>query len=92
MQVNFYASLRLLAGAASADLPLPAGATVRELLEQTIARSPRLERELFDEGGALRGNVHVLVNGRDARHLEQGLDTPLGAGDRLDLFPAVGGG
>ncbi|MBI4880344.1 MAG: MoaD family protein [Planctomycetes bacterium] len=92
MQVNFYASLRLLAGAQTADLPLPSGATVRQLLLRVIERYPRLERELFDERGLLRGAVHVLVNGRDARRLERALDSPLGAGDQVDLFPAVGGG
>lgn len=29
----------------------------------------------------------VLLNGKDISYIEQGLDTPLRAGDEIDVFP-----
>jgi len=92
VNVNFYATLRQTAGRKTVELPLEAGATVRELLAAVIARYPPMERELFDDRGRLYGHVHVFVNGRDAPYLAEALETRLRENDVVDLFPAVGGG
>ena len=92
MIVNFYATLRSVVGAKRANFPLPAGTTVRELLNEVIRCYPGLQHELFNEQGELYQHVHVFVRGRDAPFLENGLDTPLAADETLGIFPAVGGG
>jgi sulfur-carrier protein len=92
VNVNFYAMLREIAGRKTVELPVRAGATVRELLDAVIARFPEMKDNLFDEHGQLYGHVHVFINGQDAPYLEHALETKLTAEDAIDLFPAVGGG
>jgi len=92
MKINFYATLRQIIGQKSVDLDLPAGATVRDLVQIMISRFPALQSELFDEDGNLYSHVHVFVNGRDAPFLEHGLDTEVKPEDTIGVFPAVGGG
>jgi molybdopterin synthase sulfur carrier subunit len=92
VKVRFYATLRQVVGSKSIDLPLRAGATVRELLEAVIARYPEMRASLFDAAGHLYGHVHVFINGRDAPYLERALDTELVETDSVDVFPAIGGG
>jgi molybdopterin synthase sulfur carrier subunit len=92
VNVNFYAMLREIAGRKTVDLPVLAGATVRQLLDAVIERFPAMRENLFDEHGHLYGHVHVFINGQDAPYLEHALETRLGEEDAIDLFPAVGGG
>lgn len=92
MKVNFYATLRQIAGQKTVEFSLPAGTTVRQLVEAVVARFPRMRPELLDEDGRLYGHVHVFVNGRDAPYLESAVETALGLDDKVDIFPAVGGG
>jgi molybdopterin synthase sulfur carrier subunit len=92
VQVNFYATLRLVTGAKSVEVPLRAGATVRQLLEAVLERFPGMRDDLLDDSGKLYGHVHLFINGRDAPYLERGMETPLAADDAVDLFPAIGGG
>ena len=91
MKVKFYATLRLKLGQSSVEVaPLP-GATVRHVLADLTVRYPVLKEWIWDESGGLAEHVHVLLNGRDVRHLS-GLDTPVGPEDAMDVFPPVGGG
>ncbi|MCC6174783.1 MAG: MoaD/ThiS family protein [Chloroflexi bacterium] len=92
MDVRFHATLRQVVGGKHVSADWHEGLTVRGFLDQMVARYPLLVPHLFDEHGALYRHVHVMVNGRDAPYLERGLDTPLVSGDRLDVFPPVGGG
>lgn len=92
MEVSFYATLRQVIGAKSAEFNLPEGSTVGQLLAEMIRCYPALERELLDEAGNLYQHVHIFVNARDANFLDQGLDTPIPPGARIGVFPAVGGG
>jgi molybdopterin converting factor small subunit len=36
--------------------------------------------------------VHFFINGRDAPRQALALETPVSHTDKLDIFPAVGGG
>ena len=92
MDVNFFATLRDLAGARTVAFDLSEGVSVSSLIDAVIARFPAMQTELFDDDGELFGHVHVFINGRDAPHLDRALETPLLATDKVDLFPAVGGG
>ena len=92
MDVNLFATLRELAGHRTVQFDMPDGSTVRELLDRVITEYPAMRDELFGEDGELFGHVHVFINGRDAPHLDKALETPLTSADKVDLFPAVGGG
>ena len=92
MRINFYATLRQITGQKSVDISLPQGTTVRELVEIVVTRYPRLRRELLDENNELYRHVHVFINGRDAPYLNNALDSELRPDDKVDIFPAVGGG
>ena len=92
MKVSFYASLRQAVGQKSIEIPMSNGITVRELVSEIIERIPSLERELIDDHGELFEHIHVVVNGRDVRHLEGGLDRELLPDDQVSVFPAVSGG
>jgi len=92
VDVNLFATLRELAGHRTVNFDMPDGSTVRELLDRVTSEYPAMRDELFGEDGELFGHVHVFINGRDAPHLDKALETPLTSADKVDLFPAVGGG
>lgn len=92
MNVNLYATLRQIAGKKTIELELPDGATVRQLLDAVVARHPEMRSDLLDECGKLFPHVHLFVNGRDAPDLAGALETRLAPDDKIDLFPATGGG
>jgi molybdopterin synthase sulfur carrier subunit len=92
MIVNFYSTLREIVGDKTVEFDLPAGITVFQLVEEIIRQYPLMERELVDNEGNLYQHVHVFVNGRDVPFLDNRVDTQLSAGDRISIFPAVGGG
>ena len=92
MQVNFYATLRQIAGTKTVEFPIEDGATVGQLVETVVERYPPMRVELLDEEGRLYGHVHVFINGRDVPLLEKRVDTVLSPEDKVDIFPPVGGG
>ena len=74
------------------ELDLPDGITVREMLEKAFEAYPPLRKELMTAENDLHGHVHVFVNGRDVPYLVDVLETRITGTDKLDIFPAVGGG
>ena len=92
MKVHFFATFRPIVGGKTVEADVIEGATLRQLLQTLIARYPALDAELFDEGGNLRGQVHVFVNGRDSVYLADKLETNIKAEDVINIFPPVGGG
>jgi len=92
MKINFYATLRLIIGQKTIDLPLEPDSTVRELVFQVVDRYPAMRPELVNDDGEIHGHIHLFINGRDAPYLEDGLDSVIGVTDKIDIFPAVGGG
>lgn len=92
MKINFYATLRQIVGQKTVDLKIEEGSTIHELVHQIVAVYPALREQLLDQHGQLLGYVHVMINGRDAPYLESGLDTKIQMTDKVDIFPAVGGG
>lgn len=92
MKVNFYATLRPIVGQKTVELPIEDGATVQDVLEIIVEKYPDMRKELMDENGQLLGHVHLFINGRDAPYLENMMETKIKPTDKIDVFPAVGGG
>ncbi|HFE67565.1 MAG TPA: MoaD/ThiS family protein [Chloroflexi bacterium] len=92
MKVNFYATLRPIVGQKTVELPIENGATVQDVLETIVEKYPDMRQELMDENGQLLGHVHLFINGRDALYLENMMQTKIKPTDKIDVFPAVGGG
>jgi sulfur-carrier protein len=92
MNVNFYATLRQITGQKTVEFDLPDGISVQQLLDAVLLKYPDMRDDLLDENGRLYGHVHLFVNGRDAPYLDDGLETIIKPNDKVDLFPAVGGG
>lgn len=65
--------------------------TLRSLIEELDAIYPGFKARLCEDDGSLRRFVNVFVNEEDIRFL-QGLDTPVEAGGRVSILPAVAGG
>lgn len=92
MDIHFYATLRPITGGKTVTLDLPEGTTVRQMLEGVFASYPLLRIKLMTADNTLLPHVHVFVNGRDVGYLPDDLETVIQADDKLDIFPAVGGG
>ena len=67
-----------------------AGLTVGEVLADLGRQHPAIHERLFD-GEELRRFVNIYVNDEDIRYLDD-LETPVAAGDRVSIIPAVAGG
>jgi len=91
IRINVYATLRHNIGAKSVELPSSHLITVGEALAALFARYPDIKARIVDEQGALQDYVSLFVGGRDVRYLG-GLETPLTAGQAIDIFPPVAGG
>ena len=63
------------------------GATIAELLTTLERDQPALSGWILDERGKIRRHINVFVNGERGRE-----DTTVGAGDRIDVLPAISGG
>jgi molybdopterin converting factor small subunit len=63
------------------------GATVGALLVELERAQPALDGWILDERDVLRRHINVFVNGELG-----GQDTEVGAGDRVDVLPAISGG
>lgn len=92
MKVHFYATLRPIAGQKTIEFDLDEGITVQQLLDAVVLRFPEMGDILVDENGQLYQHVHLFINGRDAPLLENAMDYHIKPGDKVDIFPAVGGG
>jgi len=92
VQVHFYATLRAAVGTKTVEFDVPAGASVRILIDAVIARYPQMRDELLDADGELFRHVHVFVNGRDTYYLDDNMEHILSPDDTIDVFPPVAGG
>ncbi len=89
VQVRIPTILRSYTGGA-AEVTAPAG-TLREVIAGLETDYPGLGGRIIDDGGNLRRFVNVYVGDEDVR-FAQGLDTPVAAGSRVSVIPAVAGG
>ena len=66
-------------------------ATAGSALEDMLAQFPAFRPHLCKGDGSPRAFVNLFLNGINIRDL-QGLETPLGPEDILNLVPAIAGG
>ena len=92
MKVSFFASLRQVVGQKTEEIPLVEGATVLQLVQEVVRLYPELEWEILNEHGNLYEHVHIVINGRDIRHLEGGINRVITPKDKVSMFPAIEGG
>src|SRR2546425_5623421 len=67
------------------------GGTLMACIDGLEGQFPGIKERLCDETGELRRFVNVYINGEDVR-FQQGVETPLKAGDEVSIVPAVAGG
>ena len=92
MQINLYATFRLIAGCKSLTLNLPAGTPLRSAIDVILRLLPDLRPHWINAEGEMHAHVHAFINGQEAATLEGGWMTPLQPDDVLDFFPPVAGG
>ena len=92
MKVNFFATLRDIAGGKTVEFDVDHGVTAQELLDKIIERFPIMKKELLDTSGRMYGHVHFFINGRDVQFMDEQFQTRIMQGDVVNVFPAVGGG
>jgi MoaD family protein len=92
MKVNFFATLRYIAGGKEVEFDVDHGITAEELLGVIVKKFPVMNKELLNEQGRMHGHVHFFINGRDVQFLDEGFQTRIMQEDVVNVFPAVGGG
>jgi molybdopterin synthase sulfur carrier subunit len=90
VKVLAFASFREILGKEQ-ELPLKEFATAKELLEELAKANPKFKEAAFDESGALRDYVLLMIN-RKRIDSGQDLSRPLQEGDELAIFPPLAGG
>jgi sulfur-carrier protein len=90
MTVKYFATIRDLTREKERRIDDRPG-DLRELLTQLAERYGRPFRRAVLDGDALHGQIIILVNGRNVRHLQL-LDTPLRDDDEVSIFPMIAGG
>jgi molybdopterin converting factor small subunit len=71
---------------------MPDESSIQDLLDRLIERCPTLGEKLLDADRKLTRSVQVFIDGRNAFHLPEGLETKLRADQSVDIFPAIAGG
>lgn len=92
MRVNFYATLRPLAGGKVIEVDVTTPARVLDVLQSATKTKPELAAAMWESPGVLKDHIKVFVNGRQSVHLPEELETLVQLQDTLDVFPPVGGG
>jgi len=92
MRVNFFATLRDIAGGKVVEFDVDHGITAQELLDAITQKFPLMKKELLNEEGQMHGHVHFFINGRDVQFTDEKFQTKIMQEDTVNVFPAVGGG
>jgi MoaD family protein, archaeal len=90
LELRFFATFREAVGRKTVVREFEDGSDVGEVLAVLEAEYEEMDGRLIVDGD-LAPQINVLKNGREVLHL-QGLETALGDGDRLSVFPPVAGG
>jgi MoaD family protein len=92
MKVNFYGIYRPIVGGKTIEFDGEGGLSVRQLIEAIVLRFAVMRDEMLDQSGQLYAYFPIYVNGRNARLLRDGLDTPLTSDDVVSIFSPLASG
>jgi MoaD family protein len=92
MKVNFYATLRAIVGQKTVEVVMPPCTTALELINIVGYHYPDLRSELLDAEKRFQRHMKMFINGREVVYLKDQFDTIIQPGDKIDIFPPVGGG
>ncbi len=90
VKIKLFANLAEKAGQSEIDV---SAENVRDALKELIDEHPRLDDIIFKDPdeNELSDSITVIKDGRNITYLN-GLKTELKEGDKLSVFPPVGGG
>jgi MoaD family protein len=94
VSVKLFANVRTLMGKEEITLNLDPSRnyTIKDILQIiTQSQKKELSTMLIEVEGKSRGAVRVLVNGEEIHSLD-GSETTVQDGDRISIFPLLGGG
>ncbi|MGC8562738.1 MAG: ubiquitin-like small modifier protein 1 [Thermoplasmata archaeon] len=89
-KVRYYANLRSITGRNEEEIEAD-GKTVEEITQMLSSKYGDNFIKLMYSDGSLRGNVIILVNGRNTIFYN-GIKEILKNNDQIDIFPPVAGG
>ncbi len=73
------------------EMRLELDGTVRQVFESLVRENGELQDVVFHSDGSLKNFLNVFVNEEDIR-FEQGLETPVKAGDQIHIIASIAGG
>lgn len=88
VSVKYYNIVADFLGRREEQRLLPAGTTVRGLVEALASESAPFHRLVYTSGKQVGGQVRLFRNGEAVLDL----DEPLADGDELRIFPVIAGG
>ena len=93
IKVKFFATFRDLLGLKELELEVGPEENLKliDLLEQLFQKFGEKFRNRILEGGNIRPQVNIMINGRNIKFLD-GVNSPLKDGDTVAIFPPVYGG
>jgi len=89
VKIKAFAGFRHILGK-EREVELKEGARIGDLLEMLCKKHPELQSLLFD-GSMLKPEVNILTKGLNIEG-QKGLETEIGDGDEVAVFPAAIGG
>lgn len=92
MRIGFYATLRKIVGEKYVEIDLAVPCTLQQIVDAVVAAFPELGDEILDEHGELDRYIHLFVDGRSSKFLDDGLATEIDGRQTIEFFPAVAGG
>jgi len=86
VKIKLFASFREAAGTKEVELEVPDGSRVLDVVREMAERFPKLKDMLLKEDG-MREGYHIVKGGRWLKESDLLMD-----GDKIAIFPMVGGG
>ena len=91
INVKFFATFRDVLGLKELEIEPEENLKLIDLLEQLFQKFGEKFRNRILEGGNIRPQINIMINGRNIKFLD-GINAPLKDGDTIALFPPVYGG
>lgn len=89
--VKFYATIKNVTKTSEAFVEMEKG-TIGDIMNILADKYGKDFREIvLDKNGGISKNIKMLLNGKYIDYID-GLNSPVGDGDAIYLFPAIGGG